>query len=177
MKTKLMACICGAALMTAPALAQDQSAMATFMNTEGEEVGSAELMQTEAGVEITATVSGLTEGEHGFHIHETGDCDPSNGFDSAGGHYNPTDNQHGFDNPEGPHAGDMENQVADVDGNLSADVVNDRVSLIEGEEGYLFDEDGSALMIHAEADDYMTDPGGDAGSRVACAVVEPADGM
>jgi superoxide dismutase, Cu-Zn family len=163
--------------MAASAFGQEQLvvAEATFINTDGEEIGTVTLTQTEEGVTIAGTVEGIPEGEHGFHIHETGECDPAAGFESAGGHFAPRGNQHGFENPDGPHAGDMRNQTADAEGQLVLNVNNDMVSLEQGDEAHLLDEDGSALMIHAQADDYRTDPGGDAGDRIACAVIEAAE--
>ena len=173
----------GAALLLAGgAYAQDSTpetgvdlvtATATFMDADGNELGDMTLTETEEGVTIAGVLSGIPEGEHGFHIHETGSCDPSTGFESAGGHFNPTDAEHGFENPDGPHAGDMRNQMASADGEFVVNVNNDMVGLSEGRDGHLFDEDGSALMVHSGSDDYMTDPGGDAGDRIACAVIEP----
>lgn len=175
-KTSLAALSCGLLLAAAPALAQDaandlKTAEATFIDLEGMEIGTVTLTQTEEGVTIAGVLEGVPAGEHGFHVHETGKCDASDGFKSAGGHFAPRGNQHGFDNPEGPHAGDMRNQTADESGQLALNVNNDMISLTEGDEGYLMDEDGSALMVHAGADDYVTDPSGDAGDRIACAVI------
>lgn len=88
-----------------------------------------------------------------------------------GGHYAPRGNQHGYLVQGGSHAGDMPNQLAAQDGTLRAQVLNDKVTLGQGE-GSLFDSDGSALMLHGQADDYRSQPAGDAGSRVACGVIE-----
>lgn len=171
-----------ALLLAGPAMAQNAvpadgdaaaTATATFMDLEGNELGQLTLTETAGGVQITGTVSRIPNGQRGFHIHETGDCDASTGFESAGGHFNPTGAQHGHENPEGPHAGDMPNQTAGAEGEMVVDVTNPMVSLLEGRPGYLFDADGSALMIHSGADDYRTDPGGNAGDRIACAVIEP----
>jgi Cu-Zn family superoxide dismutase len=179
MKTALAALTCAMLIGATPALAQDAdldlaAAEATFIDADGNELGTATLSQTEQGLEIAGVIEGLPEGEHGFHIHETGECDPADGFESAGGHFAPNGNEHGFDNPDGPHAGDMRNQTVAADGKLVLDVTNDLVSLTEGEEAYLLDDDGSALIIHANADDYQTDPGGNSGDRIACAVVADA---
>lgn len=180
MKTALAALTCAMLLGAAPGVAQDVEldlavAEATFMDVDGNELGTATLSQTEQGMKIAGVLEGVPEGEHGFHIHETGACDPAGGFESAGGHFAPRGNEHGFDNPNGPHAGDMRNQTAAADGKLVLDVTNDMVSLTEGEESYLLDEDGSSLMIHANADDYETDPGGNSGDRIACAVIEASE--
>lgn len=165
-------------LLTGTAIAQETEltvAEATFVDIEGNEIGTVTLTETEEGVTIAGTLEGIAEGEHGFHIHETGDCDPATNFESAGSHFAPRGNEHGFDNPNGPHAGDMRNQTAGADGQLVLNVNNDMVSLTEGEEGNLFDEDGSALVVHSGPDDYMTDPSGNSGDRIACAVIEATE--
>jgi superoxide dismutase, Cu-Zn family len=179
MKTSMAALSCGLLLAASPALAQDAAtdlttAQATFVNLDGEEIGTVTLTETEEGVTIAGVLEGVPAGEHGFHVHETGQCDPSDNFKSAGGHFNPGGDQHGFENPEGPHAGDMRNQTADSNNQLTLNVNNDMISLSDGDEGYLLDEDGSALMVHANADDYVTDPSGNSGDRIACAVIEGA---
>lgn len=169
------ALITGASAQEASQTMDAAGAEARFVDTEGTELGVMTLTQAEDGISISGTLEGITEGEHGFHIHETGECDPATSFESAGAHFAPMGNQHGFDNPEGPHAGDMRNQTADSSGQFAVDVTNDMVSLTEGEDGYLLDEDGSALMVHSQADDYQTDPGGNSGDRIACAVIEPTE--
>lgn len=169
------------AILSAPALAQEdakaegggkaRTAEAEFVNAKGEKIGSATLTQTPHGVLIQVEIRGLPPGEHAFHIHETGKCDASGQFRSAGGHYAPRGKSHGFMVEDGPHAGDMPNQYVSKDGVLRADVVNPRVTLGSGKAS-LFDDDGSALVVHAGADDYSSQPSGDAGDRLACAVIE-----
>ena len=156
-----------------PAIAQDQAgATATFMNAEGAEVGSVTLTQGEGSVSITGELTGMTPGEHGFHFHQTGDCDAATKFESAGAHFNPTEHKHGLENPEGPHVGDLPNVTAAEDGTVAVELTSEMISLSEGDPAYVFDEDGTALVIHAAADDQMTDPSGNSGDRVACAVIE-----
>lgn len=156
-----------------PAVAQDPgTAKATFMDTEGTQVGSVILAQGESGVTIMGDLTGQTPGEHGLHFHMTGDCDGASGFESAGGHFNPTDHQHGLENPEGPHAGDLPNVTAAADGTVAVDITTDTISLNEDDPAYVFDADGTALVIHAGPDDNVTDPAGNSGDRVACAVIE-----
>lgn len=160
-------------VVAAPSAAQDRAvAHATFIDRDGERLGEAELTETPNGVIVTTDVGGLPEGVHGFHIHETGRCDPADGFRSAGGHYAPDGNAHGFLRAEGPHAGDMPNQTVQSDGRLETEVVNRRISLSPEAADTVFDSDGSAIVIHAGADDYRSQPSGDAGPRIACAVIE-----
>lgn len=163
----IFACV---SLLATPALAQQ--AEATFINAAGEQVGDVTLVQTPEGVVIEGTVTGLTAGPHGFHVHETGNCDPSTKFESAGGHFEPGEHKHGLENPDGPHAGDISNQTGGDDGIAIIGATNAGVSLIDGEAGYLFDDDGSALVIHEGPDDNKTDPSGNSGGRAACAVIE-----
>ena len=171
-----------AALLATPALAQTDAqpaegetagmatATATMMGLDGAEHGTVTLEQTPNGVLLTADLTGVPAGVHGFHVHETGACEPP--FQSAGGHFNPTDANHGFLDEGGPHAGDMPNIHVPESGDLMIEILNPMISLNEGEEGYLMDEDGSAILIHAGGDDYETDPAGDSGDRIACGVVE-----
>lgn len=158
-------------LASAGAFAQDQAnRTGSFVDADGQVVGSAELTAAAAGgVLISLEVTGLPAGEWvAFHVHETGECDAATGHESAGGHFNPGDRAHGFQSAEGPHAGDMANQYVGEDGVLRAEVYNSFVTLDEGETGIV----GRALMIHAGADDYESQPSGDAGDRLACAVIE-----
>jgi superoxide dismutase, Cu-Zn family len=162
-----------AAFAAAPALAQEQgptSAQAALMNADGEQVGTAEFTSTPVGTLIRAELTGLPPGPHGFHIHETGACEAPT-FESAGGHHNPTDAEHGFLVEGGPHAGDMPNIHVPESGALTIEVLNPFVRMEGGE---LFDDDGSALMVHAGADDYQSQPSGDAGDRLVCGVIEPS---
>jgi Cu-Zn family superoxide dismutase len=162
-------------LLSAPTAAfaqtSQQHAVATFVNPQGQEIGKATLTQTTSGVLIDIDVSNIPNGEHGFHIHETGVCDGADGFKSAGGHFNPSQHQHGYLAERGPHAGDMPNQFSAADGKLRAQVLNPNVSLADGATSVL-DADGSALVIHADPDDYRSQPTGNAGDRIACAVIK-----
>lgn len=151
------------------------TATAELRDPQGTAVGTAEFVEGSGGVAINANITGGVEpGEHGIHIHETGALTPS--FEAAGDHFNPTDNNHGFENPNGPHAGDLENIVVGADGAVSYSTVNERVTLSGGPNS-LLDGDGSALVIHAMPDDYATDPSGDSGDRVAAGVIEAATGL
>jgi Cu-Zn family superoxide dismutase len=156
-----------------PAVAQEPAtAQATFMTTDGAEAGSVTLSQGEGGVTISGMLEGMTPGDHGFHFHETGNCDGATKFESAGKHFNPTEHKHGTENPEGPHAGDLPNVTADDTGMVMVELTTGLISLTEGDPAYVFDADGTALVIHAAPDDNVTDPSGNSGDRIACAVIE-----
>lgn len=147
-----------------------QTAKAAFKNADGKDVGAAELVQTPAGVLVKLSVKGLPPGEHAFHIHGVGKCEPP--FTSAGGHFNPASKKHGMMAADGQHAGDMPNLHIPADGALMVEVLNPAVTLEKGKPNSLYGPDGTALIVHADKDDYKTDPTGDAGGRIACAVVQ-----
>jgi len=160
--------LAGGIALAAPALAA-QTATASFVGANGEDHGSAPLTQTPSGVLIKATLKGLPAGEKGFHIHGVGECTPP--FTSAGGHFNPEGKHHGLMSPEGPHAGDMPNIHIGTSGELTVEVLNTFVTLEEGKPNSLIGGQGTALMIHAKHDDHASNPAGDAGARIACAVI------
>lgn len=157
-------------LATAPTMAFAQETVSVgFVDMAGKDSGTAELTATPGGVLIELEVTGLPANQWvAFHLHETGSCDHASGHDSAGGHFNPTDKKHGYLSEGGPHAGDMPNQYVAADGILRAQVFNGSVELNRGKTGIL----GRALMIHAKADDYESQPSGNAGQRLACGVIE-----
>ena len=144
----------------------------TLINEEEVEVGKAILQEGNAGVEVTIEADHLPAGSHGFHIHDKGICEAPS-FESAGGHFNPTDKMHGFNHPDGPHAGDMENLEVEKDGTVKATFLNEKVTLQKDDIHSLFTEDGTSLVIHEKADDYESQPAGDAGDRIACGVIVP----
>ena len=143
---------------------------ASFVDAEGQANGTAELIAgTAGGVLIKLDLTGLPADEWvAFHVHEEGVCDPESGHESAGGHFNPDEKEHGYMSASGPHAGDMPNQLVGEDGSLRAEVFNPMVTLDEGDTGIV----GRALMVHASGDDYESQPSGDAGDRLACAPIE-----
>jgi len=141
-----------------------------FFNKEGGDIGSAHLIEDKDGVRLQLSLYDLSPGEHGFHVHEVGECKKPD-FNSAGGHFNPAEKQHGFENPAGYHSGDLENIIADQDGNVNSEVVLSHVTLKEGEEHSLLDLDGSSIVIHQFLDDYKSDPSGNSGLRMACGVI------
>ncbi len=161
------------ALAASAALAQGGGgATAELEDPDGNPVGDATFTEGPDGVTINANLQpgqqGVEPGEHGIHVHEAGETSPD--FEAAGEHFNPTNAQHGFDNPEGPHAGDLENITVNPDGSASYTTTNDQITLSRGE-GTILDSDGSTLVIHQSADDYETDPSGETGDRVAAGVI------
>jgi len=158
-------------LVTSTALAgsKEMKARADILDPAGKSIGTATLTEQKDGVKIVLKVSGLTTGKHGFHIHENGVCTPPD-FKSAGGHFNPFHKQHGIDNPQGKHAGDIPNLEVGKDGAAEVTVVALGTTLGKGP-GSLLKEGGTAIVIHADPDDNKSDPAGNAGPRVACGVV------
>jgi Cu-Zn family superoxide dismutase len=141
-----------------------------IMSGKGAKIGTAVLNQTAEGVKLQVEVSGLAPGKHGFHFHEFGKC-VSPDFKTAGEHFNPEAKKHGFHNPQGYHAGDMPNLDVGSDGKGKAEFINRKVTLEKDKANSLLKPGGTALMIHEAADDYKTDPAGNAGARVACGVI------
>ena len=156
----------GLALVAATqAASAAEQASAAMMNANGESVGAVTLRETPQGTLLHAKLENLPAGAHAFHIHAVGQCEPP--FKSAGGHYNPTGKKHGIDNPDGMHVGDMPNIHVPDSGALEIEVLNAQLRL----DASLFDEDGAAIVIHDGPDDYVTDPAGAAGPRIACGVI------
>lgn len=147
------------------------TATARLVDVDGQELGEVRLEETPFhGVLLTVEVAELTPGVHALHVHETGRCEgPS--FESAGGHYAPRGHAHGVRTAEGKHAGDLPNLHVPDNGRVAVEVLAEGVTLHPHLPHTLFDEDGSAVVIHAGADDYESQPSGAAGSRVACGVI------
>lgn len=169
LSTLIVMMAAGACAHTPQAMVGEATASADLRNAAGESVGMATLVQRGGVVEITIHATDLPPGVHGVHIHTTGSCTPPD-FSSAGGHFAPRSRQHGFENPAGPHGGDLPNIEVGADGTGHFMLTNDRVTLTSGP-ATLFDEDGSAIVVHAGADDYRTDPAGASGARIACGVI------
>ena len=153
------------------AFAQTLQANATLRDVDGNVVGVVTLSE-DGPVTLEVTITGFTaaaEGAHGFHIHETGACEPT--FDAAGAHFSPDDDEHGFLNPQGLHAGDLPNLIFDEEGSGVYRIETLLISLSPDQVNSVFDADGSAIILHADPDDYLTDPGGGSGDRIACGVI------
>jgi Cu-Zn family superoxide dismutase len=153
---------------TTDRMPEQQVGIAKLQFADGRPAGTANIYNDGTRVWVSANLKGFTPGEHGFHLHTTGKCEGPN-FTSAGGHLNPAGKEHGLKNPEGAHLGDMPNLTiaADGTGSTTATLVGDAAFVMSS----IFDSDGTAVMVHAMADDNMSDPAGNAGSRMACGVV------
>ncbi len=145
------------------------SAKAVLLAADGSQKGTAQVVETAEGLTVTVSVTGLPAGTHAAHVHTTGACTAPD-FASAGGHWNPTKHQHGKDNPQGMHMGDMPNILLGADGSGTLEYTIPGGKLASGD-APLLDADGAAIVIHAAADDMKTDPTGNAGGRLACGVL------
>ncbi len=144
-------------------------ASADLKDKDGRTVGTATFREAADGVIVDVEVKGLTPGLHAVHVHAVGKCEAP-AFTSAGGHFNPGQKKHGYKSPDGAHAGDMPNMLVAKDGSGRFEVLTDGFTIKAGPMS-IFDADGSALVVHAGADDNVTDPTGNAGDRAACGVI------
>ena len=174
MRTTVIAALVAGSLI-APALAQQQNVQTfegAILGPKGDNIGKITIRGGENAtvVRITINAGGLTPGWHGIHFHQVGDCSDAGKYELSKGHVNHDDAKHGLLNTEGPDQGDLPNVYANADGSVNAEVSSESV-LLTGDEG-LRDKDGSALVIHAGEDDHASQPIGNAGARVACAVIK-----
>ncbi|MSU91400.1 superoxide dismutase family protein [Rhodobacteraceae bacterium 2CG4] len=154
-------------LLAAPVAAQSPGASAEMTDADGNPVGTVTFTESGHGVLVRAELQGLPEGWHGFHLHQTGSCEPD--FAAAGDHYNPADAGHGLLTGGAHHAGDLTNIWVGADGAAKADMFTTDVTLETSGEATLNDDDGTAVIVHENPDSYGEDAG--AGGRIACGVV------
>jgi Cu-Zn family superoxide dismutase len=139
-------------------------------DAQGKVVGNIVLWDQDSGVALELHLHDLTPGDHAIHFHQVPKCDGPD-FKSAGGHFNPDGKKHGFDSPDGHHAGDMKNFTVRADGTApNVHLEDGDVTLKDGPHS-LLSNGGTAIVIHAKADDYKTDPSGNSGDRIACGVI------
>lgn len=163
-----LAALAGCTTMNDADMAMQPVGSATLSKADGTPVGTVELLGSGAEMQARISLTGLPPGPHGFHFHTTGRCEAP-GFESAGGHLNPYDRNHGTADPKGPHLGDMRNITVGANGSVTATL--DLPGARNGSLGDFFDADGTAVIVHAGADDYRSQPSGDAGGRLACGVL------
>jgi superoxide dismutase, Cu-Zn family len=161
-------CIC----LTAAVAVAAQTAHADLVNAQGATIGHAKLSGSASGVHVSVSVSQLAPGEHGIHIHNVGKCEGP-AFTTAGGHFNPTNAHHGFHNAQDPrpHLGDLPNLTVGANGKGKLNFSVKGATLGDGPNS-LFHDGGTSLVIHAKADDLMSDPSGNSGDRIACGVIQ-----
>lgn len=173
-RPSLLACAAAALALPACTTVDDMSsetlAAATMSRANGAPAGTVELVANGGRLSLVVAATGLPQGAHGFHLHTTGTCTAPD-FTSAGGHLNPTNNNHGTMSPGGSHLGDLPNLTVG-----SSSVTTSTIELADTNRSqvldWLFDADGTAVVIHQDPDDYKTDPSGNAGPRIACGVFE-----
>ncbi len=154
------------ATAASPALAIGEKAHADLKSRDGKDLGTVSVIETTSGVLLKVRLKGLPPGPHGMHLHDSKKCEGD--FASAGAIYNPLGAKHGFLNDEGPMAGDLPNIFANAQGEVEVDVLSPFVTLNKEAEESVFDTDGTSIVVFEKADDYVTEPEGNAGTRIAC---------
>tara|TARA_R110002020_G_scaffold25060_5_gene81596 strand:- start:9967 stop:10488 length:522 start_codon:yes stop_codon:yes gene_type:complete len=166
--------LCAALLCAGSAYAADGDRVSGSLEGEGI-TGEIRMLETASGaVLVEVMAQGVPEGAHGIHVHEVGKCDAADSFKSAGGHV-AADLEHGIKSQNGPHPGDLPNVHAGDDGVIHAEFFLRGFSLGTEGNARIMDEDGTSVVLHSGPDDYTSQPSGNSGDRIACAVLEPAE--
>ena len=165
----LLAFLTVATALSLSAFGKTKQVKTEVKDASGKSVGWAMIRPAGSGVEVNLSLDHMPPGEHAVHIHQNAKCEAPD-FKSAGGHFNPDSKQHGLNNPDGPHAGDMENFTVNADGKAHVKILDKNVDLGDSSKS-LFANGGTAIVIHAKPDDMHTDPSGNAGDRIACGMI------
>ncbi|MCM3290882.1 superoxide dismutase family protein [Paenibacillus sp. MER 180] len=178
MKKFVFACLLTSCLLLSACVAKETmagvkspSVNVNIINTKGDSIGTAQLTQVGNKVQMAIDVQSLSPGKHGIHFHAVGRCDTPD-FKTAEAHLNPTHKEHGFENPKGYHSGDLPNLEVGEDGKAQATFTTEMVTLEKDKPNSLLKSGGTALIIHAQPDDYKTDPSGNSGDRIACGLIQ-----